>query len=412
MRDELVRTPRRRSVPDRSSSTWRRSPRSARPSSGSSRPSRGSTRSSTTRAPSSRPGRSRPTGIEATLATMVVGPFALVAGLLPLLEATRGARVIAVTSRRAVRPAPPPRRPPVDVRAVGRDAGVRPSQAGAGHPDAGVGAADRREPGSTFVAMHPGWADTPGIAAALPGFHRLMGPLLRTPGRGRRHDGLACRRPGRNRPRGPAGAGSPRPPVRPDPVDARLAGRSPSAVGRRSSASPGSPTRCPDHHLIGARHDPHPRAPDTDLPIEATFDFVADFANAAAWDPGTAWSRRTRARRRAARGRHHLRARRPDGRPGRPDDLPDHATSSARRGSSSSAPAPASTSVDDIRFAARAATGPPSTTPRTSGSGASGGWSSRSSAARSRGSAGMRRRAWRPRSPALAGSADRSGAAR
>ena len=32
--------------------------------------------------------------------------------------------------------------------------------------------------------MHPGWADTPGIAAALPGFHRLMGPLLRTPAQG------------------------------------------------------------------------------------------------------------------------------------------------------------------------------------------------------------------------------------
>jgi dehydrogenase/reductase SDR family member 12 len=36
----------------------------------------------------------------------------------------------------------------------------------------------------TFVAMHPGWADTPGIAAALPGFHRVMGPLLRTPAEG------------------------------------------------------------------------------------------------------------------------------------------------------------------------------------------------------------------------------------
>ena len=32
--------------------------------------------------------------------------------------------------------------------------------------------------------MHPGWADTPGIAAALPGFHRVMGPLLRTPAEG------------------------------------------------------------------------------------------------------------------------------------------------------------------------------------------------------------------------------------
>ncbi len=29
-------------------------------------------------------------------------------------------------------------------------------------------------------AMHPGWADTPGIADSLPGFHRLVGPLLRS----------------------------------------------------------------------------------------------------------------------------------------------------------------------------------------------------------------------------------------
>jgi hypothetical protein len=37
---------------------------------------------------------------------------------------------------------------------------------------------------TTFVAMHPGWADTPGVAAALPGFHHSMGPLLRTPEEG------------------------------------------------------------------------------------------------------------------------------------------------------------------------------------------------------------------------------------
>jgi hypothetical protein len=30
----------------------------------------------------------------------------------------------------------------------------------------------------------------------------------------------------------------------------------------------------------------------TDLPIEASFDFIANFANSHAWDPGTAWSRR------------------------------------------------------------------------------------------------------------------------
>ena len=33
-------------------------------------------------------------------------------------------------------------------------------------------------------SMHPGWADTPGVAAALPGFRMLTGPLLRTPEQG------------------------------------------------------------------------------------------------------------------------------------------------------------------------------------------------------------------------------------
>jgi hypothetical protein len=33
--------------------------------------------------------------------------------------------------------------------------------------------------GITFVAMHPGWADTPGLAESLPGFARLMRRILR-----------------------------------------------------------------------------------------------------------------------------------------------------------------------------------------------------------------------------------------
>lgn len=31
----------------------------------------------------------------------------------------------------------------------------------------------------SVYAMHPGWADTPGVAESLPGFHRLTGPVLR-----------------------------------------------------------------------------------------------------------------------------------------------------------------------------------------------------------------------------------------
>ena len=35
-----------------------------------------------------------------------------------------------------------------------------------------------------FHAMHPGWADTPGVQESLPQFRRLMKPLLRTPAEG------------------------------------------------------------------------------------------------------------------------------------------------------------------------------------------------------------------------------------
>ena len=122
-------------------------------------------------------------GIEATLATMVVGPFALVSGLLPLLEVTGGARVISVTSggqyaeRLHLDDLQSTAEPWNGTRAYARAKRAQVSI---------VREWARRIARSdiTFVAMHPGWADTPGIAAALPGFHRVMGPLLRTPAQG------------------------------------------------------------------------------------------------------------------------------------------------------------------------------------------------------------------------------------
>jgi dehydrogenase/reductase SDR family member 12 len=38
--------------------------------------------------------------------------------------------------------------------------------------------------GVVVHSMHPGWADTPGITSSLPGFQRVMRPLLRTPEQG------------------------------------------------------------------------------------------------------------------------------------------------------------------------------------------------------------------------------------
>lgn len=44
--------------------------------------------------------------------------------------------------------------------------------------------ATERGEAPTSFAMHPGWADTPGVDAALPGFRKVMGPILRTAAEG------------------------------------------------------------------------------------------------------------------------------------------------------------------------------------------------------------------------------------
>jgi NAD(P)-dependent dehydrogenase (short-subunit alcohol dehydrogenase family) len=41
-----------------------------------------------------------------------------------------------------------------------------------------------KDAGAIVHAMHPGWVDTPGLAASLPRFRRLTRPLLRTPSQG------------------------------------------------------------------------------------------------------------------------------------------------------------------------------------------------------------------------------------
>ena len=126
-----------------------------------------------------------PDGIESTLATLVVGPFTLEAALLPLMARTPGARMVSVTSGGMYTQ-------PVRVDDLQY---VRAPWSG---PRAYAGAKriqvalvrewDRRlaEAGIdvTNNAMHPGWADTPGLAEALPGFYRHMRPILRTPAEG------------------------------------------------------------------------------------------------------------------------------------------------------------------------------------------------------------------------------------
>ncbi|MFO7532106.1 MAG: SDR family NAD(P)-dependent oxidoreductase [Candidatus Limnocylindrales bacterium] len=121
-------------------------------------------------------------GLEATFATMTVGPFSLVAGLLPLLAASGDGRVISVVSGGMYfQPLPLD-----DLQFERGDFdGTRAYARAKRASTALVREWSRRYHGPVrFDAMHPGWADTPGLAESLPGFYGFMRPILRTPEEG------------------------------------------------------------------------------------------------------------------------------------------------------------------------------------------------------------------------------------
>lgn len=121
-------------------------------------------------------------GLEATFATMVAGPFVLIDGLLPLLEASGDGRVVSVVSGGMyLQPVPLD-----DLQFEhGTYDGARAYARAKRVSTALMREWSRRYQGRVaFDAMHPGWADTPGLAESLPGFFELMQPLLRTPRQG------------------------------------------------------------------------------------------------------------------------------------------------------------------------------------------------------------------------------------
>jgi len=120
-------------------------------------------------------------GIEATWASMVVGPHLLTRELGGHLD---DGRVIWVTSggmytQRIDLDDPEYERQPYQ----GVTAYARAKRA---QVDLVAEYAARGLPagGTTTVAVHPGWADTPGVEESLPAFHRVLGPILRTPAQG------------------------------------------------------------------------------------------------------------------------------------------------------------------------------------------------------------------------------------
>ena len=124
-----------------------------------------------------------PQGLELTFATHVAGPFLLTELLVDALSQRSGARVVWVSSggmytQRLQLADPQWRARDYDgVRAYAETKRAQVvlaqlwAEALAGH-------------GIDVFAMHPGWADTPAVASSLPGFHRVMERVLRTPEEG------------------------------------------------------------------------------------------------------------------------------------------------------------------------------------------------------------------------------------
>lgn len=117
-------------------------------------------------------------GHESTVAAQVLGPFLLTSLLLDRMRASAPSRVITMSSGGMY--ASPLRVEDLemgeDYRGAEQYARAKRAQVTLNelwaqhHPGQGV----------HFHAVHPGWADTPGVQESLPAFRRVMRPLLRT----------------------------------------------------------------------------------------------------------------------------------------------------------------------------------------------------------------------------------------
>lgn len=124
-----------------------------------------------------------PEGFEKTLATNLLGPYALTETLIPALKKSGNARIINVSSGGMY------------LQGI-RDDDLHYEK----EPFNGATAYSRTKRGLVILteywasclepfhinvhAMHPGWVDTPGLKESLPGFYKVMKPLMRTPEQG------------------------------------------------------------------------------------------------------------------------------------------------------------------------------------------------------------------------------------
>ncbi len=122
-------------------------------------------------------------GFELTFATNVLGPFLLTALLVGSLAAAAPSRVINVSSGGMYTA----KLDLDDLQLEGHNYSGNRFYAHTKRAEVVLGDewARRLAPQGIHVySMHPGWVATPGVAASLPGFNKVMGPLLRDPAAG------------------------------------------------------------------------------------------------------------------------------------------------------------------------------------------------------------------------------------
>lgn len=127
------------------------------------------------------PRRETSTGTEATVASQVVGPFLLTTLLLGTLGATDGSRVLTMSSGGMYGAGLSVRN--LEMSESSYSGTKQYAKAKRAQVTLNEMWAQRR-PDIAFHALHPGWVDTPGVDDAIPGFGKLMGPILRTPAQG------------------------------------------------------------------------------------------------------------------------------------------------------------------------------------------------------------------------------------
>jgi NAD(P)-dependent dehydrogenase (short-subunit alcohol dehydrogenase family) len=118
-------------------------------------------------------------GVEATIASQVVGPHLLTTMLLPALRAAAPGRVLTMSSGGMYAAGLTVRQ----LEMSADDYGGSEQYARAKRAQVTLNEiwADRVDPAEVvFHALHPGWADTPGVESSLPRFHKVLGPILRS----------------------------------------------------------------------------------------------------------------------------------------------------------------------------------------------------------------------------------------